>query len=166
MKKHFVYFTLTNTSVPPYAIRGSIAISWHWIKRFVQTGRQSNPQAWGNQFANNWHSLACVDELQGESRFDSFLLLPTFFQSTINASTHHDMLMRSTPKRIRSPSPFPRPRFQGFRVPPPCKPLTKRISNRFRIYCVHFKGCNIYANILTKGGEGGCPDRLRFSILS
>ena len=130
-----MYLTLINTSVPSYAIRGSIAISLHWIKRFVQTGEQSNPRARGNQFANNWHSMACVDELRGESRFDSFLLLPTFFQSTINASTHHDVLICSTPKRIGSPSPFPRHRFQGFRIPPPYTLLSMRFSNRFRIYC-------------------------------
>ena len=45
-------------------------------------------------------------------------------------------------------------RFSRFRVPPPYNPLIKRNSNRLKVYCVHFKGCNIYRNILTKGGEG------------
>jgi len=49
-KKNFTQKTLSvlpliNTSFPPYAIRGSIAISWHGIKRFVQTGVQSNSRA-------------------------------------------------------------------------------------------------------------------------
>ena len=102
-------------------------------------------------------SMACVYELQGESRFDSFLLLPTFFQSTINASTHHDVLICSTPKRIRSPSPFPRYRFQVFRVPPPCEPLSMRSSNRFRIYCDRIARLNL----ARPGGGAGVRARPR-----
>ena len=102
-------------------------------------------------------SMACVYELQGESRFDSFLLLPTFFQSTINASTHHDVLICSTPKRIRSPSPFPRYQFQVFRVPPPCEPLSMRFSNRFRIYCDRIARLNLSR----PGGGAGVRARPR-----
>lgn len=45
-------------------------------------------------------------------------------------------------------------RLARFRVPPPYTLLSMRFSKRFKVYCGYFKGCNIYANILTKGGRG------------
>ena len=151
-------FNRLNTTPTRYAVRGQLAISLHIGKRCglyreTQNAAQPGPPERGKPGPRT-------------NRKPIHFYPDKCFFSPRNASTHHDMM-------IRTPPPFPGPRFPAIaargprfsRFPVPLDrvcPLSKRIYRRLLVYCPLPTALYYLRKYTNQGGRGSAPTAVVF----